>query len=316
MALDSVPAWLDVTPAQFGQAAAEGARLNLSRQELAQRGQEENAKLQMSAAASAAQLGMEQKRLAATEQQMAMQHQLREDMLASNFQRAQTQSAVARAYHEAMIGLGKQRLADTAAKTAQVHKEAAQALSDTQNFAMFIAGGGSIAEGLAKYPRANPRTVSLLERGTKPAPLSSDRDKIVHSNLTAAYKAALKTGDLQQAGTAAKQLREFDEKVYPQGLRQPPAATAGVAAPMPPAGPPSPQNFIGTPGGQNQFTGTPQNFVGTPGGQNQFVNPASTYRETQPVAANNAPKEIIRMTKDGKKAVFDADTKKFLRYAD
>ncbi len=166
MALDSIPPWLDVTPAQFGQAAAEGQRLQLSRAELAQRAQEENARLQQSAAATAAQLGLAQQRLAASEKQMAMQSKLREEMIAANFQRAQTQSAVTNAYHEAMIGLGKQRLADTAAKTTQAHQDAALALADSQNLAMFVAGGGSIAEGMAKYPRANPRTVSLLRGDT------------------------------------------------------------------------------------------------------------------------------------------------------
>ncbi len=283
MALDSVPPWLDVTPAQFGQAAAEGARLNLSRQELAQRGQEENARLQMSAAASAAQLGMEQKRLAATEKQMAMQHQLREDMLASNFQRAQTQSAVARAYHEAMIGLGKQRLADTAAKTAQVHKDAAQALSDTQNFSMFIAGGGSIAEGMAKYPRANPRTVSLLTR-----PNAGQTENIERRT------------DVPAAPATPGSPAQPASKGYLGGM------LFGLGAhPAIPAVPAQPAAYKTT---------LSETMKVPPGTDPASVFKSATATNAPPTAT--APKEIVRMTKDGKKAVFDADTKKFLRYAD
>jgi hypothetical protein len=116
-----LPPWLDISPAQFGQAAAEGSRIRLQR-----------AQLQQSAADSAARLGMEQQRLNDAEKQTAMDNQIRQQQIAANFQRAQTQTAVTQAYHQAMIGLGKQRIEDAATKTATAHQTAARMLDDRE----------------------------------------------------------------------------------------------------------------------------------------------------------------------------------------
>jgi hypothetical protein len=134
---------LDVTPAQFGQAAAEGARVNLQRQELAQHTAQANA-----------QLGMEQQRLDASERQAAMEAQIRRETLVANFQRSQTQAAVAQAYHQATLGIAKNRLNLESQKLQQATQDKASTLADRQNYAMSIAGGMSPAEALAKYPRA------------------------------------------------------------------------------------------------------------------------------------------------------------------
>ena len=117
--MPQLPPWLDVTPAQFGQAAAEGARVNLERSQL-----------QQSAAESAQRLGMEQQRLDSAERQTAMENQIRRDQIAANFQRSQTQLAVAQAYHQNMIGLGKQRIGLEAAKLQQTAQDKAATLSD------------------------------------------------------------------------------------------------------------------------------------------------------------------------------------------
>ena len=116
-----LPPWLDISPAQFGQAAAEGSRIRLQR-----------AQLQQSAAESAARLGLEQQRLTDAEKQTAMENQIRQQQIAANFQLAQTQTAVTQAYHQAMIGLGKQRLQDAATKTATAHQTAAAVLADRE----------------------------------------------------------------------------------------------------------------------------------------------------------------------------------------
>lgn len=153
--MPALPPWLDITPAQFGQAASEGAHINLER-----------AQLQQSAAQAAARLGLEQKRLEDSEQQTALANQIHQQQIAANFQRAQTQTAMTQAYRQAMIGLGKQRLQETATKTAQAHQAAASMLTQKQQVAAYKTAhpDATTADLMSQFPAVPPNYIAELNK--------------------------------------------------------------------------------------------------------------------------------------------------------
>jgi hypothetical protein len=185
-----IPPWLDVSPSQFVQAREAGVRAgqenaqlgqqgDLERARLAQerdlegarisqQGQMEGARLAQSAAEAAQQLGLAKQRLEAQQKQTAMEFQAGQETAKQNFMLRQTQDAVANAYKQAQIGLGQQRIDQTAKKVQQDTAEKAQALADRQNYSMAVAGGMTPAEALAKYPRA--WTPALAQATARPGP--------------------------------------------------------------------------------------------------------------------------------------------------
>jgi hypothetical protein len=193
----NLPPWLDVSPNQFVQAAEAGTRAGLERSQLVQQGDLERARMKQqgqlegarisqqaqqagmqaslegtriaqSAAQAAQQLGLERQKLAFQQQQTAMEFQVSEETSKQNFMVKQTQDAVNNAYRQAQIGLGQQRIDQTAQKVKQDLAEKAQALADRQSYAMAVAGGMTPAEALAKYPSA--WTPALAQATAKPGP--------------------------------------------------------------------------------------------------------------------------------------------------
>jgi hypothetical protein len=203
--------------------------------------------------------------------------QIHREQIASNFQRAQTQAAVTQAYHEATLGMAKNRLDLEGQKLQQTTQTKAKEISDTVGLANFVAKGGTLLDGIAQYPSG--KLPATAEKTAKPP--MSDYARTMHSDLASAYKDALKTGDMTKVGSAAKMLREFDEKQNPQGLVQPsaPAVPGAPATAAPAAAPNGGTGVIGTPQ-NNQFQPAPTagtGVIGTPG-QNQFINPAASYQ--------------------------------------
>jgi hypothetical protein len=204
----TIPSWLDVSPSSFAQAREagtrtgiasaqssqqataeaaqrgqqnrqegarldqqgqlEGARIGLEGQQIAQQGALESARIIQSAAQAAQQLAFEKQKLQAQQQQTAMEFQVGEETSKQNFMVKQTQDAVNNAYRQAQIGLGQQRIDQTAQKVKQDLAEKAQALADRQSYAMAVAGGMTPAEALAKYPSA--WTPALAQATAKPGP--------------------------------------------------------------------------------------------------------------------------------------------------
>lgn len=155
MALGTLPPWLDVTPAQFGQAAAEGQRVNLER-----------ARLQQSAHQAAAQLGLEAQRLAASERQAAMSAQIHREQVQANFQRAQSQQAMAKAYHDAQLGLQKQRLDLAGQKLQAGVQTAADQLNQKQQAAAYKQAHPQVsnAELMSLFPGVPPNFIAAMDK--------------------------------------------------------------------------------------------------------------------------------------------------------
>jgi len=116
-----IPPWLDIHPSELVNAARAGTeaaqgqeRIGLEQQRLAQ-----------SAGQAAAQLGMERQRLAMADKQTQMENQLRKQTLQQEFQRSQAQLEVAKAYHEATLGLAKDRLDTETQRLQQTIKQQA-----------------------------------------------------------------------------------------------------------------------------------------------------------------------------------------------
>jgi transcriptional regulator with XRE-family HTH domain len=268
--MPALPPWLDVSPAQFGQAAAEGARLRLER-----------AQLQQSAAESAARLGMEQQRLADSERQAAMDNQIRQQQIAANFQRAQTQTAMTQAYRQAMIGLGRQRLDATVARTIQAHQTAAALLNQRQQVAAYKTAhpDATTAELMSLFPGVPPNYIAALDKSTAP------------KEVQATAKLPDDAGSVR--GTPA-QIYSLLGTNTPAAL-QPETAPATPAAPAAsvPAMPANTTPFNEYLASLNK-TAAPAGgtgFIGTPGGANQFVNPAAAFQ----AAASTAPQTTAKI---------------------
>jgi hypothetical protein len=251
-----LPPWLNFSPQTFVGAAETGRRLQQSQEQIGLEGERvglERERLAQSAGQATAQLGMEGQRLAAQERQAMMEAQIHRETILSNFQRAQTQAAMTQAYHQATLGIAKNRLDLEGQKLHQGVQTRAKEISDTVGYANAVATGTPPLQARAQFPLA--KLPATEEKPVKPAPMS-DYDKTLHSTLATAYKDAIKTGDMLKIGPAAKQLREFDEKKNPQGLVQPPSP-AGPQPTAPVTAPAGNTGFIGTPGGVNQFSPTP-----------------------------------------------------------
>ncbi len=143
MAEYGLPPWLEARPTDTAESLTRGLQLGMEMREARDRHQ-----------MAQQQIGMEQQRLAASERNTALEAQIRRETIIANFQRAQTQTAMTKAYHDAQLGLEKGRLDLETQKLEQATQEKVAALADRQGYALAIASGMKPAEALAKYPRA------------------------------------------------------------------------------------------------------------------------------------------------------------------
>jgi hypothetical protein len=112
MALDDIPPWISVRPTDFGQAAGEGARLDLARVQA-------DASLKLDAAKLATQqqsMALEAQKLQADQQQTAMQLQMRKEEMDRNFNLQAAQLATT-------TELKKQEMAQDAIKVAKIGQQ-------------------------------------------------------------------------------------------------------------------------------------------------------------------------------------------------
>lgn len=115
----SIPPWLDVSPASFVGAAESGRRLQQGDEQIGL----EHQRLAQSAQQAAAELGMQQQELAAKQKQQAIDNQISQEQLKNQFLRTQTQQSITQAYHDALIGLGQDRITEQAKTTALAHAD-------------------------------------------------------------------------------------------------------------------------------------------------------------------------------------------------
>lgn len=115
-----------------------------------------------------AQVGEEQQRLEQERTAAAMRYQVEQAQLQNSLLHQQQQLEVQRAYHDAQVDLRQQRLGQIGEAARQKSEAAAKVYADSQGLADFIAQGGSVAEGLARFPGASPATVGALSKAAVP----------------------------------------------------------------------------------------------------------------------------------------------------
>src|SRR5208283_284218 len=171
-----IPPWLNIQPSDYTSAAQAGAQLGLGarRQQFAEQTEQtqqdfEQQRLQQSAAEAAGQLALKKQGIAAAERQHAREVQLRQDMLMSNFMREQTQQSVAQAYHQAQLGLAKNRLDLEGQKLQQSTQQAAAQLTQKQQAAAYKQAHPEVtnAELMALFPGVPPNFIAAMDKTGK-----------------------------------------------------------------------------------------------------------------------------------------------------
>src|SRR5208282_2455406 len=115
--------WLESTPTDARDSLAAGLKLGMDFRDTSQR------------------LQMAHQKIASDERATALDAQVRREQIMSNFQRAVTQTALTKAYHDSQLGLQKSRLALENQKLIQSTQEKAKILADRQGYANAVAGG-------------------------------------------------------------------------------------------------------------------------------------------------------------------------------
>ena len=126
-----IPPWLDIGPRDFAAAKEAGIRLgqgqqdiDLEHQKLAQSASQFQQQLVQQARQAAAALQFRQQELAVSQKLAGMEAQVKQETIQSNLQRATTQSALTKAYHDAQLGLEQNKLDLEKQKVAQTLRTA------------------------------------------------------------------------------------------------------------------------------------------------------------------------------------------------
>lgn len=153
MAIDTLPPWLDIRPAQAAQAMAEGARVGA-----------EIAGLNQRAAIEAAQLAQraqeESDKVALQQQELQMKHELAQQQAT----RLAQEHEMLNAYRQAQLGLGQARL-QSSAQAAQAKREAAAVgMANIYKFADVLKSGGSPMDAWMAAPNTPASSASAMAR--------------------------------------------------------------------------------------------------------------------------------------------------------
>ena len=108
-------------------------------------------------------LNLAKQKLAASERAAALNAQVKRELIVSNFQRAQTQAAVAKAYHDSMIGLANNRLDIEKKKLDVTTQTQTKVISDTVGYANAVASGTPPLQARAQFPLA--KLLAAEEKG-------------------------------------------------------------------------------------------------------------------------------------------------------
>lgn len=181
-----IPPWLQIQPADYVRAGAEGAQAGLESSRLQQQGQEAGARIGLESqrlaleAQSESQRAQEQAARLSHEEQIAqMEMQARKDIAEKNAMRQSQQLAIENAMKSSQIGLQKQHIDQQMVLANQKAKEAAATYSDEQGFRQAIAGGVEPMEAAARFPRSRISTVSALGRMSR----GSDASIVEHTEV-------------------------------------------------------------------------------------------------------------------------------------
>lgn len=161
MALDNIPSWLNVHPQDFVQAGQQGAETGLGVARLEQAGQQHSAQLAQEANRQRQIADYEAAQLSQHEHLAEMEMQARREIAQQNRLREDQQHLITNAYHQAEVGLGRDRIDQRNALADAISREKAATYAEESGLAQHIAKGGTMAEGLMKFPRARGIAAAL-----------------------------------------------------------------------------------------------------------------------------------------------------------
>lgn len=172
MAIGSTPPWLDVKPSDFVHAANEGASAGLGAARLRQAGESEAGRLALEAQSINERAAAQEAQLSEHERIAQMEAQTRKEIAQQNQLRETQQLAIQQAYHQAQIGLGKQRIDEQKAIANAKAKEAAMTYQQEQGAAQYLKENpGDVAGALLNFPRARS-VVGVISRSQGKEPMS------------------------------------------------------------------------------------------------------------------------------------------------
>ncbi len=215
-------------------------------------------------------------RLAAERERTQMEAQASERAEQRMAMEATARRQTAQAYHDAQLALQQQRLQQAAQQHAAAAKQAAMKMADQHAFAQDLAGGMPIEQALYRHPT-----------------LSSPSAAIAAHKDTLDLASQRLENNKRQLDLREQEIKDREKRVGNIGTMDLPVKSGDLfsGTMRVPLNSPVINQTLGT----NAPPGTGTNF-------NAMPVPAAT--------------EVKRKTKDGKTAIFDGTTKKFLRYAD
>jgi hypothetical protein len=210
-----LPPWLDTRSDYLANSLATGFQLGQKWREGNQR------------------INLAKQQIAAKQNQTAMLYQLREDTLMANFQRAQTQAAQTKAYHDAQLGLAQRRVNIEGTKLKKGIQDKAKEISDNIGLANHLATGGNYLSGLAKFPNAK-LSASEIKSGTtaKPDPYAFEQYKTLQAaylNAVKAYEKSTNPGEQARLSRIATNYRQQVDALRPS-IQKPDQTGTPVAA--------------------------------------------------------------------------------------
>lgn len=233
----------------------------------------------MRAYQTGAQISEAQTRLAEQQRQANMEAQARQEQLQATMLRAMTETAVQKEYQQQQIALRQQDLAQEKMRADALAKQAAD----------------SLAERIAHDQAMEQLRQAEVMRPSMPEEVEVGGIPLLYSPKTGRFERKEK-----DVVTPQEKGQEYLNKL--ELTRTDKALAAARAKETDPnlsaAEKPTPEQIRELENLYAQRAGALTNAPALP-----FTPPKSTN-------------EVIRVTKDGRRAVFDADTKKFLRYAD
>lgn len=229
-----------------------------------------------------AQISEEQTRLAEQQRQANMEAQARSEQLQANMLRAMTETAVQKEYQQQQIGLRQQELAQEKQRYDALGQDAAARIAETMRH-------NQMMEALRQTQLEGDVEPELMEKGGKQFLVNR---KTGHFQELRDPNRAFQQGVARmEAGNVLKQLNTARAKQNEEGVSA------------------SERERL-----QKQIDALSAQYGATIG---PWTNaPAPMVPGPQSAVPTSSGNEVVRRTKDGKLAVFDSITKKFLRYAD
>lgn len=162
MAIGTIPPWVR-GPDTLG-ALSSGASAGATAGRMESENRNESARLGLESLRLRQGAAMETARLNQAAEQSQMEFQARQKLAEQNQLRESQRLNIENAYKTAQLGIAQGRLEQTQKAADEKAKAAALAFQDEQGFAQHLRNGGSVLEGIQKFPRISSSYLNSIER--------------------------------------------------------------------------------------------------------------------------------------------------------